>query len=134
MIVVCLIGFGAALISFLFLFWIWSGLYNSDIVKSSRSIYLVIMLAVVIGVCVGFFYAGTEAGKSDIKDFKSSITGMERNVRVYTADGTLLAEYEGKFNIRDENGGVMFEVDGVRYIYWNCFIESIEKRRNGGRE
>lgn len=86
-----------------------------------------IILSLAIGIGSAIFYANTESGKAAIKDQKSGINGLERILRVYTADGTLIAEYDGKFNIIDDNGGIMFDYDGKRHIYWNCFIESIEK-------
>lgn len=51
---------------------------------------------------------------------------MNRIINVYTANGDLIATYEGRINI-DANDGwyVKFEFEGKRYIYYNCFIESI---------
>ena len=52
--------------------------------------------------------------------------GMQRTIKVYTADGDLLAEYEGKIDIESNDGGyIKFNYDGKRYIYYNCFVESI---------
>lgn len=50
---------------------------------------------------------------------------MQRTIKVYTADGKLLAEYEGKIKIEESNNYVKFDYDGKRYIYYNCFVESI---------
>lgn len=37
-----------------------------------------------------------------------------------------LATYEGKIDIETNDGGyVKFDFDGKRYIYYNCFVESI---------
>lgn len=45
---------------------------------------------------------------------------------VYTADGKELATYEGKIDIDTNNGGyVKFDFNGKRYMYYNCFVESI---------
>ena len=43
-----------------------------------------------------------------------------------TADGKELAAYEGKIDIDTNDGGyVKFDFNGKRYIYYNCFVESI---------
>jgi len=50
----------------------------------------------------------------------------ETPINVYTADGKLLATYEGKIDIDTNDGGyVKFDFNGKRYIYYNCFIETI---------
>ena len=51
---------------------------------------------------------------------------MQRTITVYTADGKQLATYEGKIDIDTNDGGyVKFDFNGKRYIYYNCFVESI---------
>jgi hypothetical protein len=126
MIVAIVIGFVTALVAGIIFGLCWNLLsYHNHL--PSWSIAICIVLSLAIGVGAACFYANTETGKAQIKSTKSGISGMNRVVRVYTADGTLLAEYEGRFNIEDENGGIMFDYDGKRCIYWNCFVESIEK-------
>ena len=126
MIVVCTIGFVVAVITTLVLGGICYFLIEKFKIPN-WTLTIAIVLSIAIGIGAAFFYAGTESGKAMIKSTKSGISGMDRIVRVYTADGTLLAEYEGRFNIEDENGGIMFDYDGKRHIYWNCFVESIER-------
>lgn len=60
-------------------------------------------------------------------DFKSDVAnGMYRTVTVYTANGDVMAQYTGKIDIDMNDGGyVKFDLDGKRYIYYNCFVESI---------
>lgn len=60
-------------------------------------------------------------------NFRSEFNnGLDRVIRVYTADGELMAEYEGKIDISANDGGyVKFDFDGKRYIYYNCFVETI---------
>lgn len=126
MIVVVVIGLGAAVIASIVLCGICYFLTEKFKIPD-WTLGIAIVLSIAIGIGAAFFYAGTESGKAMIKSTKSGISGMDRIVRVYTADGTLLAEYEGRFNIEDENGGIMFDYDGKRHIYWNCFVESIER-------
>lgn len=68
--------------------------------------------------------ASWERLKTDVKsDFSG---GMQRTIKIYTANGDLLAEYEGKIDIESNDGGyIKFDYGGKRYIYYNCFVESI---------
>ena len=126
MIIVVVIGLAAAVLAFIVLGGIWYFL-SEKFESMNWTLAIAIVLSIAIGIGAAFFYASTESGKAMIKSTKSGISGMDRIVRVYTADGTLLAEDEGRFNIEDENGGIMFDYDGKRHIYWNCFVESIER-------
>lgn len=60
-------------------------------------------------------------------DIKSEVgNGLQRTVTVYTANGDVIATYEGKIDIESADGGyVKFDLDGKRYIYYNCFFETI---------
>lgn len=69
----------------------------------------------------------TASGQRALVDQESELSnGMERVIRVYTANGDLIAEFEGKIDIEGNDGGyVLFDYDGKRYTYYNCFVESI---------
>ena len=69
----------------------------------------------------------TASGQRAITDIKSNFNGgLDRVIRVYTADGQIIAEYEGKIDIGANEGGyVKFDFNGKRYIYYNCFVETI---------
>lgn len=60
-------------------------------------------------------------------DLQSDMNGgLDRTVNVYTANGELLATYKGKIDLEaNESGAVKFDFKGKRYIYYNCFIETI---------
>ena len=60
-------------------------------------------------------------------DLKSDVGGgLNRTITVYTADGKILAQYKGKIDIETNDGGyVKFDYNGKRYIYYNCFVETI---------
>ena len=62
-----------------------------------------------------------------VTDIKSDVNGgMQRTITVYTADGKELATYKGKIDIDTNEGGyVKFDYKGKRYMYYNCFVESI---------
>lgn len=60
-------------------------------------------------------------------DFKSDLNGgLNRTITVYTANGDIIAQYQGKIDIATNDGGyVKFDFNGKRYIYYNCFVETI---------
>lgn len=74
-----------------------------------------------------FVMTGCASWDRIVTDVKSDVAGgMERTITVYTADGSIMAEYNGKIDIESNEGGyVKFDFNGKRYIYYNCFVESI---------
>ena len=85
-------------------------------------------IAVVLIFGVGFWYCNNTAdGIRAMTDQRANLSnGLERTITVYTADGKILAQYEGKIDIEQNDGGyVKFDFNGKRYIYYNCFVESI---------
>ena len=60
-------------------------------------------------------------------DVKSDLNGgLNRIINGYTADGKIIASYEGRIDIETNDGGyVKFDYDGKRYVYYNCFVETI---------
>ena len=77
------------------------------------------MLGVSLFGCASMDRLGTDV-KSD------SNGGLDRIINVYTADGKVLASYEGRIDIKSlTSGAVKFDYDGKRYIYYNCYVETI---------
>lgn len=85
------------------------------------------VICVVFLVSMLWYYNNTASGQRALVDQESELSnGMERVIRVYTANGDLIAEYEGKIDIEGNDGGyVLFDYEGKRYTYYNCFVESI---------
>lgn len=85
------------------------------------------LLALGMTICIVFGMAGCASWDRAVTDMRSNINGgMQRTITVYTADGKELAAYEGKIDIEVNDGGyVKFDFNGKRYIYYNCFVESI---------
>lgn len=85
------------------------------------------IVAVGMAVMLSLGMTGCASWDRMVTDAKSDFAGgMQRTIKVYTANGDLLAEYEGKIDIDSNDGGyVKFDYDGKRYIYYNCFVESI---------
>ena len=85
------------------------------------------ILAVVLGLTLCLGMTGCASWDRMVTDMKSDVNGgMQRTITVYTADGKELATYEGKIDIDTNDGGyVKFDFNGKRYVYYNCFVESI---------
>ena len=77
------------------------------------------MLSISLFGCASMDRLGTDI-KSDMNG------GLDRIINVYTADGKIIASYEGRIDIETNDGGyVKFDYDGKRYVYYNCFVETI---------
>ena len=89
----------------------------------------VLGVVIIIAILLGMFwwFNNTASGQRALTDQKSELAnGLERIVRVYTANGDIIAEYEGILDIEGNDGGyVLFDYQGKRYTYYNCFVESI---------
>ena len=89
----------------------------------------IICVLVTISLLIGmlWYFGNTASGQRAMVDQKSDLgNGLDRIVRVYTANGDIIAEFEGKIDIEGNDGGyVLFDYDGKRYTYDNCFVESI---------
>lgn len=89
-----------------------------------RKKILATMLGAMIWLGVMTGCAGLKRGIVDMKSDWNG--GMKRVITVYTADGKKIAEYKGKIDIDTNDGGyVKFDYKGKRYMYYNCFVESI---------
>lgn len=86
---------------------------------------VIIIIALLLGML--WWFNNTASGQRALTDQKSELAnGLERVVRVYTANGDIIAEYEGIIDIEGNAGGyVLFDYQGKRYTYYNCFVESI---------
>ena len=97
--------------------------------KTVAVIVIIMALLLTIGLYAGFhwYFTSTASGQRALTDQKSELNnGLDRHVTVYTANGDVLAEYEGRIDIEANDGGyIKFDFDGHRYIYYNCFVESI---------
>ena len=74
-----------------------------------------------------FIFTGCQSVQHDAKDFQAGTVGLDRHVKVMTADGKVIAEFDGLIDIKSDSNGVVFEYEGKRYAYYNCFVEAIEK-------
>lgn len=91
--------------------------------KKKKSLFVAICMMVLML----FSLTGCASCSRGCVDLKSELSGgLQRTITVYTADGEVIATYEGKIDIEANEGGyVKFDFNGKRYIYYNCFVESI---------
>lgn len=84
-----------------------------------------ILIIIIFG--AGFwYYNNTASGIRARVDQRAELqNGLDRTITIYTADGTILKQYEGKIDIEQDQGYVKFDWNGKRYIYYNCYIETI---------
>ena len=89
----------------------------------------ILCIVATIGLLIGmlWYFGNTASGQRAMVDQQSDFgNGLDRIVRVYTANGDITAEFEGKIDIEGNDGGyVLFDYEGMRYTYYNCFVESI---------
>jgi hypothetical protein len=96
---------------------------------AGKALSAIITIAVILGILFGmlWYFGNTASGQRAFVDQKSELNnGIERTVTVYTADGNIIAQFAGNIDIADSDGGyVKFDFEGKRYIYYNCFVETI---------
>ena len=89
----------------------------------------VVCILLIVALLAGMIWLSnnTASGRRQLIDQKSNLNnGIERTVTVYTADGKIIAQYTGLIDIETNDGGyVKFDFEGKRYIYYNCFVETI---------
>ena len=101
-------------------------MFDSVTAKITSAIVGVILIfALLFGML--WYFNNTASGQRKLLDQKSNFNnGIERTVTVYTANGEVIAQYTGKIDIDTNDGGyVKFDFEGKRYIYYNCFVETI---------
>lgn len=80
---------------------------NKKIVK--KLIQGTIIATVLFLIFIGFIIFGTAGGKRWQKNLQSNIgNGLEREIIVYNADGSVIYETEGKFDINYSDGRIEY--------------------------
>ena len=90
-----------------------------------NKILAAIIAVIAVGCCV--WMEGCASFSRSCVDIKSNLEGgLNRTINIYTANGDLLATYNGKIDLAANDGGyVKFDLNGKRYIYYNGFVETI---------
>lgn len=118
-ITICILMLGGA-----FAFWMFA---DDNTAICAVSIVVSMLLCALLYVGLTWFYQNTASGQRALTDQQSELSnGLERTITIYTADGAVIAQYTGRIDIEGNDGGyVLFDYEGKRYTYYNCFVESI---------
>lgn len=96
---------------------------------SVKVVSILVGIALIVALFFGmrWYFSSTASGQRAMTDQKADFgNGLERTITIYTADGKVIAQYTGKIDIEGNAGGyVLFDFEGKRYTYYNCFVESI---------
>ena len=67
---------------------------------------------------------GCEATQRGWQDIRSSVSGLDRTATVYSSDGTVIKEYEGRFDVETNDYGnkVKFDINGRRVLIYNAIV------------
>lgn len=78
---------------------------------------------------IAWMLVGCQKAEREIKDKISENVGLERTVNILNFKGDIIRTYEGRIDLEDTVGSnkVKFDLDGKRYVYYNCSAEVIEK-------
>ena len=117
----------ALIAGFLIIGAICGAVYCESIAAKITIPVLCVIATIAILAGMLWYFGNTASGQRAMIDQKSDLgNGLDRIVRVYTANGDIIAEFEGKIDIEGNDGGyVLFDYEGKRYTYYNCFVESI---------
>lgn len=65
----------------------------------------------------------TESTQRDIKSFTSEWTGgLDRTCVVYSMTGSEIKRYSGKFDLKQSENQLLFDLDGKRHIIRNATV------------
>ena len=112
---------------FISLLAIGCGAFLYAVTEKHAASIIAVIVAVAIVFGVGFwYYNNTASGIRARTDERAELqNGLDRVITIYTADGTVLKQYEGKIDIEQDQGYIKFDWNGKRYIYYNCYVETI---------
>lgn len=119
--------FGVIALMIAFIGFMIANFGNASLLKSVITVIVCVLLIAGVYFGMSWYYHNTASGARQLADQRSNLrNGLERTVTVYTANGEIIAQYAGKIDIEANSGGyVKFDFEGKRYIYYNCFVETI---------
>lgn len=82
------------------------------------------LLIVAAALAVLFVLAGCESWNRTVKNFDSSVNGLQRIALVYDQSGNAIKTYKGKFDVEVNEYGnkVKFDLDGKRILIYNATV------------
>ena len=77
-------------------------------------------ITILVGAGMVWYFSVTAAGRRAWKTQESNFTGgINREVKVYSADGKLIQEYKGKIDIEYDDDRILFDDEkGLRHIIY----------------
>lgn len=110
---ICIVGFGV--------FIAYMAYEDDSIIGMIISIIVTLIMAIAIWVGSFWYYNNTEDGARALKTQDSNFNGgIERQVIVYDANGDVIEEYQGKFDVEYDSNQILFDDEnGQRHII--CF-------------
>lgn len=99
---------------------------NTESQHKARNWVATIFIIIAIFFGMRWYFTSTASGIRSLNDERSNLSnGLDRVVTIYTAQGDVIAQYEGKIDLEMDQDYVKFDWEGKRYIYYNCFVETI---------
>ena len=87
-----------------------------------------LMYRLIAVLLVAWMLIGCQKAEREIKDKISENVGLERTVNILNINGDVIRSYNGRIDLEDTAGRkIKFDLDGKRYIYYNCIVEAIEQ-------
>lgn len=82
------------------------------------------LIAVIGFIIMAVLLTGCKSWQRAVKDWESSIAGLNRTVTVYDNNGDIIKTYQGKIDVETNEYGnkVKFEVNGKRVIIYNAIV------------
>lgn len=96
-----------------------------------KSAFIAFLIGLIIeALFIGFFSwynANTAAGVRNYKDYVSNMeNGLNRSVDIYAEDGRQIYHYDGKIDIEDNNGYILFEDENhKRHIIYYGALDTV---------
>lgn len=120
------VGYGCIVFFVVIIAFALFGMIDSTAGKISL---VIAAAAIIIATYVGlrWYYNETASGQRALIDQRSDFNnGLERTVNIMNDDGEVIRTYTGIIDIEGNDGGyVLFDFDGKRYTYYNCYVESV---------
>lgn len=101
------------------IWFFWMSSSKGDLVRTVLIVILLVGTIAAFSIAI-WYYNSTAAGRRAWKTQESNFNnGITREVKVYSMDGKLLEEYEGKFDLEYDNDRILFDDEyGMRHIIY----------------
>jgi hypothetical protein len=109
----CIVGLGA--------FIAFTAYDEGSFIGTIISVFVTFIVTAILWGGTAWYYHNTEDGARALKTQDSNFNGgIERQVIVYDANGDIIEEYQGKFDVEYEENQILFDDEnGQRHII--CF-------------